>query len=95
MNDVAARMAALRRRFAASAVEQESSLRAAIHAEDRGKMIALAHHLAGAAGIFGHPELGEMARRLETSLDGGASAEAVRIEAADLLGALRRLGESA
>lgn len=95
MNDVEARMSALRQRFAASANGQEIALRTAIDADDSEAAIRIAHHLAGAAGIFGYPALGELARRYEAALDGEAPAERVSTLADDLLIALRQLGGSA
>ncbi len=94
MSDVEARMAALRRRFAVSADQQATALRTALAANDRDRAAEVAHHLAGAAGIFGQPELGALALRLEEAIDAHADDAAVGLLADDVLAALDRLAQS-
>ncbi len=94
MSDVEARMAALCRRFAASADQQAVALRAALTANDRERAAEIAHHLAGAAGIFGQPRLGEQALILEEAIDRGADDAAIAPLVDDLLAALDRLAQS-
>lgn len=57
------------------------------------ELIKLAHSLVGASGLFGFPELGEMAFRLETLMrtPGYAEADFDRLSA-DLVDELARLG---
>ena len=91
MNDAEARMAALRQRFVASAAEQASALRAALRADDRERAIRIAHHLAGASGIFGQPALGELASRLEQAIETGIDLALIEPLAVDILSAINRL----
>lgn len=84
-------MAALRQRFVASAAQQASALRTALQANDGERAIEIAHHLAGASGIFGHPDLGDLARRLEEAIEADASGRPIGPLATDVLAALDRL----
>lgn len=59
------KMAALRERFSASLAEQTERLPALLEAGDLDGLRALAHSLAGRAGMFGFPELGEIARQAD------------------------------
>lgn len=88
MNDIEARMAALCRRFAASADQQAQALRTALDAGNRERMCEVAHHLAGASGIFGQPELGQHALRLEDAIDAQASDAVIALRANAVLTAL-------
>ena len=94
MSDVEARMAALCRRFAASAGQQAVALRNALQANDQDRAVEVAHHLAGAAGIFGQPMLGEQALILEEAIDANADEAVVNSLAQELLAALDRLAQS-
>jgi hypothetical protein len=70
------RLQALRRRFEDGLPERIEAVRAAHRDADPDALAALAHDLKGAGGSFGHPELGEIARALETACRAG-QAEAV------------------
>lgn len=94
MSDVEARMAALCRRFVASAEQQGAALRAALRANDQDRAAEVAHHLAGAAGIFGQPDLGARALRLEEAIDAHADDAMLNSLAEDVLAALDRLAQS-
>ena len=94
MSDVEARMAALCRRFAASAEQQGAALRGALQANDRDRAAEVAHHLAGAAGIFGQPDLGARALRLEEVIDARADDSVLNPVAEDVLAALDQLAQS-
>jgi HPt (histidine-containing phosphotransfer) domain-containing protein len=94
VNDVEERMAALRGRFAAAAPQQAAALRAAVGAQDRGRVAEIAHHLAGASGIFGQPALGEQALRLEEAVDARADARQIDALADTVLTTLDRIGQA-
>lgn len=78
------RMAALRQRFAASLADHAGRIGELLEAGDVEGVRALAHGLAGRAGIFGYAELGELARTVDE-----ADPEALPERARVLLGALR------
>ena len=78
------KMAALRERFAASLAEQAERLPALLEAGDLEGLRALAHSVAGRAGMFGFPELGEIARQADEA-DSAALPERARV----LLAAVR------
>ena len=59
------RMAALRQRFVASAGDQAERIEASLGTGDLDDVRALAHSLAGRSGMFGFPELGEIARHVD------------------------------
>ncbi|WP_158586803.1 Hpt domain-containing protein [Aurantiacibacter zhengii] len=80
------KMAQMAARFAARAGEHEAALRAAIAAEDREAMASQAHRLAGIAGMFGQPQIGEAAAHLEDLAEAGED----YLGAAELLSALLR-----
>jgi HPt (histidine-containing phosphotransfer) domain-containing protein len=65
MSEISDKMADLRRRFAVRAYEDAARIQVAFEAGDHVEVRALAHRLAGAAGIFGFAEVGEAARALE------------------------------
>lgn len=94
MSDVEARMAALCHRFVASADQQGAALRGALQANDWDRAAKVAHHLAGAAGIFGQPDLGARALRLEEAIDAHAVDAELNPLAEDVLAALDRLAQS-
>lgn len=70
-------------RFAARVGEHETALQAAIAADDRGAIASQAHRLAGIAGMFGQPQIGEAAAQLEdiVEADGDYLAAAERLTA--------------
>lgn len=94
MNDVEARMAALRRRFADSADQHSIALRAALKVDDRDRVSEIAHHLAGAAGIFGQPVLGNCGAQLEQAIDAGADGAALESFVDAVLAALDQMARS-
>lgn len=87
-------MAALCRRFVASTGQQAAALRTALTTNDPERVAEVAHHLAGAAGIFGQPALGEKALMLEEAIDRGADDATILPLADNLLAALDRLAQS-
>ena len=78
------RMAALRARFAGSVGEQAERIEALLAAGDTAGLHALAHSLAGRAGLFGFAELGKIARAVDE-----ADETALADRACALLAALR------
>ena len=73
-------------RFAARAGEHEAALQAAIAADDREAIASQAHRLAGIAGMFGQPQVGEAAARLEDIVEAGGD----YLDAAERLSAMLR-----
>lgn len=63
------RMAALRGRFITQTAKDMERLRAGIVARAWVDVRDICHGLAGRAGMFGFPELGDAARALEESID--------------------------
>ncbi|MBA4765645.1 Hpt domain-containing protein [Qipengyuania sp. 902] len=80
------RMAQMAARFAARAGEHEAALQAAIAADDREAIASQAHRLAGIAGMFGQPQVGEAAARLEDIVEAGGD----YLDAAERLSAMLR-----
>ncbi len=80
------KMAALRQRFVASAADQARQLDSLLAAGDLAGVRALAHSLAGRSGLFGFPELGEIAREVDEADSAGLPdrAEALVAALADL-----------
>ena len=71
MTDFADKMAELRQRFVARCPAWLEDLGAALDACDDQAVAALAHRIAGNAGMFGYPELSEVAAELENAaIDG-------------------------
>lgn len=68
-------MDALRSRFRERAAADAGALRDAWEIRDRAALRRIAHALAGNAGLFGHPQLGEAARALDDALGEPASDE--------------------
>lgn len=71
------RMAALRGRFITQTANDVERLRAGIAAREWFDVRDICHGLAGRAGMFGFPELGDAARALEESIDRGDAPESL------------------
>lgn len=82
------KMAALRQRFVASVGEQSERIGALLEVGDIDGVRALAHSLAGRSGMFGFPELGEIARAVDE-----ADEAVLPDRARTLLAALRSLSQ--
>lgn len=95
MSDFEARMAALRAGYVARAPSEIEVLQTAASARDRAALTARAHSLAGTSAVFGFPLVGEMARALESALDGGADEAAWQPLLAPLLEALGAINAGA
>ena len=65
------RMAQLRVRFLTRAAAERLQLADAAERLDREELRRLAHGIAGSAGVFGFPDIGERARALEEAVDAG------------------------
>jgi HPt (histidine-containing phosphotransfer) domain-containing protein len=63
-------------RFAARASGERDAIAKALHTGDRAALIDRAHKLAGIAGMFGHPQIGEAALALEQAALAGADCAA-------------------
>ena len=72
MTDFAGRMGALRERFVASAAGEADTLAEAGASGRWSEVRAIAHGLAGRAGMFGFPEVGAAALALEEGIEAGA-----------------------
>lgn len=71
-------------------MEDRDALREAVAQQDRDRLQALAHRLAGTAPSFGLTEVGEAARMLDELLQGGAGDGEVEEAARKLIGLLGR-----
>lgn len=86
-------MQALRQRFIgeaegeAAALEDQAAARAWIEVRD------LSHRVAGRAGMFGFPDLTDLARELEEAVDANASSSALHILVGGLVRRLRGLSD--
>lgn len=87
------RMAALRDRFIAQTAKDVERLRAGIAAGERLDVRDICHGLAGRAGMFGFPELGDAARALEEAIDRGDAPEALDWLTDRLLAEAERLAQ--
>ncbi|SMF61194.1 Hpt domain-containing protein [Allosphingosinicella indica] len=85
MTDFEAKMAALKMRFAARAAEDAAGLERAAGAGDWDAVRERAHGLAGRAGMFGHPGIGDAARSIEEEIDAGGSPVGAVVALAALL----------
>ena len=67
-----AKIAELAARFCERAATERLAIADALADEDRTRIADLAHKLAGNAGMFGYPEIGEAALQLEEAAEGGS-----------------------
>jgi HPt (histidine-containing phosphotransfer) domain-containing protein len=79
VTDFEGRMALLRGRFVARAGEEAQQVESCLAAADWAKLRSLCHGLAGRAGMFGLPELGAVALKVEELIEADASAERIRL----------------
>lgn len=87
MNDP---LAPLRAKFVERCVEDEALLAAADPLAPSEDLRMVVHRLAGAAGVFGHPQIGEFARILDDQLhDEGRMSPADRDALVEALRGLR------
>lgn len=91
MDDIDARMAALSARFAAQLAETTAIIEACLARRAWAELTAPCHSLAGRAGMFGQPALGDAARSVEEAIDEDAPPEEIERLTEDLLGCLRAL----
>lgn len=63
------RMKALRRRFQDRAADAHRRIVRALDPLDQAELRIVSHQLAGIAAIFGHPQVGDAAERVEAALD--------------------------
>ena len=91
MSDFQQRMKALRQRFIGEAEGDAAELER--HAAGRAwtQVRDISHRVAGRAGMFGFPELTDLARALEEAVDADAPSAAVHSLAEDLIRQLRGL----
>lgn len=83
-------LAPLRAKFLERCVADEAVLAAANPAAPSEEVRMTVHRLSGAAGVFGHPQISEMARLLDDQLhDDGCMAPADRDALVEALRALR------
>ncbi len=90
MSALEKRMAELRARFAIQAQQEAAELELRAAAGDWRAVAEIAHGLAGRAGMFGFPEIGNLARDAEEAIDAGG---APRSDAAELAARLRALDQ--
>jgi HPt (histidine-containing phosphotransfer) domain-containing protein len=83
------RMALLRRRFVERAGEEARRVENHLAAGEWAELRSLCHGLAGRAGMFGLPELGAEALRLEELIEADATPDLIRALGYQLLQQLR------
>lgn len=71
MSDFAERMRALRQRFIGEATSEAAAIETHAAVEVWSEVRDLSHRLAGRAGMFGFPELSDLARELEEAIEAG------------------------
>lgn len=81
-------LAELRGRFCERARGDADALEIALAASDAERIEALAHGLAGAAGLFGFTEIGQMAKAIDGRFAEGETPAPAQIQA--LIGTIRR-----
>lgn len=74
MTDIDRRLAELAERFAAQAGDAAASIEGSRARRDWPALSTACHSLAGRAGMFGYPDLGEAARAVEEAIDERADA---------------------
>lgn len=79
---------AIRQRFRERALADAEALSEALRAGNRAQIEALAHGLAGAAGIFGFTEIGGKAKAVDQKFADGGTPSSAQIEA--LIAVIRR-----
>lgn len=87
------RLRALRERFVARSRSEGMMLAKALAADDRAELQRIAHSLAGAGGLFGHPEISDAGQSLEDALDEGTT-EDIREAGQELLRRLDALDQA-
>lgn len=91
MTEFDQRMMALRARFVARATEEAGRIEAHLASGAWGDLRDVCHGLAGRAGMFGFPAVGEAARAVEEAIDAEAVPERIRPLAEALLIGLREM----
>ncbi|RZJ32538.1 MAG: hypothetical protein EON85_00730 [Brevundimonas sp.] len=81
-------LAEIRVRFRERALADADTLSAALKGGDNGQIEALAHGLAGAAGIFGFTDVSALAKAVDQRFADGETPSPAQIEA--LIAAIRR-----
>ena len=71
MSDFDARFEAVKKRFASKAGQEATQLQQLRDSGDWHGVRDIAHGLAGRAGMFGHGDLGELARAVEEGIESG------------------------
>lgn len=93
MTDFAQRMQALRQRFIEQAKVEADEIKGYATAEVWSQVRDLSHRVAGRAGMFGFPELTDVARTLEEAIDAGAPPVALHDLASGLVRRLETLAD--
>ena len=86
-------MAVLQDRFVSRAAEEARQVETHLAAGEWAELRALCHGLAGRAGMFGLPELGALALRVEETIEAEAAADCIRPIGAQLLAQLRAVSQ--
>ncbi len=95
MSGFDAKLAALQARFRTRAVDEALWLTGALAGGDRTEILRVSHAIAGSAGMFGFPALGEAALAVEAAIDGGASDEELAAPARKLIAELEAIAQRA
>lgn len=92
MSRLEAALATAQARFRLRAGDDAAALRAALRAEREDELLAIAHRIAGTAGLFGFAAIGDLAGLLEAAArDGGFTHPAIAQATHDLAASLERL----
>lgn len=92
MSDFAKRMHALRQRFVGEAAGEAAAIENHAAVEAWSEVRDLSHRLAGRAGMFGFPELSDLARELEEAIEAGVPRSELQRLASGLARRLRAIG---
>jgi HPt (histidine-containing phosphotransfer) domain-containing protein len=93
MSDFDAKLAALQTRFRVRAGDEAVRLIGALAAGDRAELLRTSHAIAGSAGMFDFPALGEAALAVEAAIDAEDSDEQLAAPAGRLIAALEAIAQ--
>jgi len=91
MTDIDDRMRSLRTKFIAQTLDSITSVEKSVASRDWPSLVATAHSLAGRAGMFGFPGLGDAARTAEEAIGDGATDDVIERLGFEFLAQLRTL----
>lgn len=93
MSDFDTKLAALQARFRMRAGDEAVRLTGALATGDRAELLRVSHAIAGSAGMFDFPDLGEAAMAVEAAIDAQASEEELATPAGKLINELKAIAQ--